>query len=306
VSNLAKRIIVAAIGIPAAVFILWYGSWLFFAVVAIITALSVREFYAIAEKKTAKLPMPFGVLASLIIIGSFWIYYSDGRINEAIFLLITELIMIVVISFIIQLRSGGKGALTGVGAVFTGFLYLPMLYITMIGIREFKSFYQWRIHSFHLFDIAPRQSAVLNQMAYADWGWFLLCVMGAIWICDSAAYFTGRAIGRHKMAPRVSPKKTWEGAAGGFIGGVAGMTALSAVFVPVFPAVHAAIIGALVGTIGQIGDLSESQLKRDTGVKDSSNLIPGHGGVLDRFDSILFVMPVVFLYIAFLTITNSI
>ncbi|MFP4529001.1 MAG: phosphatidate cytidylyltransferase [Candidatus Kapaibacterium sp.] len=304
-SNLAKRVAVAAVGIPLAVLIVWYGGWLFFVFIAVLTALSVNEFYTIAENKTLALPRMAGIFLSLILIGSFWVTYSHGMPGEAFFLIFFEIILIVLISFMLQLRSGGEGALNGVGAMLTGFLYIPLLLSSLIGIREFGNFYFWHIHNYHFFHIRPLESAVLTQMQYADWGWLLLSVMAAIWICDSAAYFTGRAIGSHKLAPRVSPKKTWEGAVGGFIGGIAGMTAMAAFLIPQFPPVHAVIIGAIVGTIGQIGDLSESQLKRDAGVKDSSNLIPGHGGALDRFDSIIFVMPAVFIYLAVLTITNS-
>jgi phosphatidate cytidylyltransferase len=121
------------------------------------------------------------------------------------------------------------------------------------------------------------------------------------WLGDSAAYFTGKAIGRHKLAPVISPKKTWEGAIGGFV--VTAGTALLYVELT-RPLVGwtmstAAILGlgAVVAVAGQLGDLVESRFKRDCGVKDSSKLLPGHGGALDRVDSLLFAMPTAYAYL---------
>jgi phosphatidate cytidylyltransferase len=104
-------------------------------------------------------------------------------------------------------------------------------------------------------------------------------------------------IGRHKLLERVSPKKTWEGAIAGFVFSIISFVGCSFLLIKGLPLIHAIIAGAIVGTIGQIGDLVESLLKRDAAVKDSSNLLPGHGGALDRFDSIIFVMPVIFIYL---------
>jgi phosphatidate cytidylyltransferase len=124
-----------------------------------------------------------------------------------------------------------------------------------------------------------------------------LFILFSVWISDSAAYFIGKSFGKHKLAPRVSPKKTWEGAVAGFVGGAGGFLLLSLFFLSSLPIMDSIVIGVIIGTVGQIGDLAESQLKRDAGVKDSSALIPGHGGILDRFDSLLFIMPVVALYL---------
>jgi phosphatidate cytidylyltransferase len=118
-------------------------------------------------------------------------------------------------------------------------------------------------------------------------------------VCDSAAYFVGRAFGRHTLFERVSPKKTWEGAIAGFFFAVGAFLLARFLVLPYLSVSDALICGTIVGLFGQIGDLAESLLKRDAGVKDSSQLIPGHGGVLDRFDSIMFVAPLIFLYLDF-------
>ena len=123
------------------------------------------------------------------------------------------------------------------------------------------------------------------------WVWLvLLCTWGA----DSFAYFGGRAFGKHKFWPRWSPKKTWEGIAAGILGGMVGGFLIFLVFK--FALVHALVIGVLVSVVGPFGDLSVSMLKRYAGVKDSSQLIPGHGGFLDRIDSVLFASVAVFYY----------
>jgi phosphatidate cytidylyltransferase len=130
------------------------------------------------------------------------------------------------------------------------------------------------------------------------WGAALvLCVFAGIWICDSVAFFAGKAFGKHKLFPRVSPNKSWEGAVVGFLAAAAGFAALAHYFLPFLPTIHAAVLGALIGVVGQIGDLVESLLKRDAGIKDSSTIIPGHGGIFDRFDSVLFAAPVTYLYV---------
>ncbi len=118
------------------------------------------------------------------------------------------------------------------------------------------------------------------------------------WLGDTAAYFGGRAIGRHKLAPRISPAKTWEGAVFGLAataGGAILYVELTRSLVSwTLSPIEALILGAVVALAGQAGDLFESRFKRDCGVKDSSNLIPGHGGVLDRIDSLLFALPAAF------------
>ena len=110
------------------------------------------------------------------------------------------------------------------------------------------------------------------------------------------AYFTGMLLGKHKLCPKISPKKTIEGSIGGILGSVILCAAFSAIFVPQL-LVHSIIIGVLGGIISQFGDLTASIFKRKMGIKDYGNLIPGHGGILDRFDSVLFTAPMVYYYI---------
>jgi phosphatidate cytidylyltransferase len=118
----------------------------------------------------------------------------------------------------------------------------------------------------------------------------------ATWVNDSAAYFVGKAVGRHPCCPYLSPHKTWEGTIGGWIGGVAA-TVLLGLWLVDLPWAHGLALGALVATVAPFGDLAKSMVKRQMGVKDFAGLIPGHGGMFDRIDSLLFVMPTIYYYV---------
>lgn len=128
--------------------------------------------------------------------------------------------------------------------------------------------------------------------------WLMLFVAVCVWATDTFAYFVGRFLGRHKLAPQLSPGKTIEGSIGGFLGAV--LVGAGFGFWIHLPLIHGLAIGALAGIMGQIGDLFESALKRELGIKDFGRVLPGHGGALDRFDSLLFVAPLAYLYLHFL------
>jgi phosphatidate cytidylyltransferase len=123
-----------------------------------------------------------------------------------------------------------------------------------------------------------------------------------VWFGDSLAYFTGSLLGRHKLAPKVSPRKTWEGALGNLVGNVGGAFLMKALVLPEWTAVDAVALGLLLGIVGQLGDLVESTWKRSASVKDSCMglSIPGHGGMLDRLDSLLFAAPAMYAYVHFI------
>jgi len=162
--------------------------------------------------------------------------------------------------------------------------------------------------------------AMIVQLRQQGSGAFLiLYLLIVVWIGDTAAYYTGRALGRHKMAPRVSPGKTWEGAAGSLVGAMvagtlvfaysaqissgligAGLLSRGQAYTPpqMPPLWHFALLSAIINVAAQAGDLAESLIKRGAGVKDSGALLPGHGGMLDRIDALLFAAPVVWYYAA--------
>jgi phosphatidate cytidylyltransferase len=124
----------------------------------------------------------------------------------------------------------------------------------------------------------------------------LFVVLGSVWVCDTVAYGVGKSLGTHPIVPTISPNKTWEGTIAGFVGAVAAGTALTPWLTggTIWIGVGA---GALVGVFAQLSDLVESALKRDAGVKDAGGLIPGHGGLLDRVDSLILTAPVLYYYL---------
>jgi phosphatidate cytidylyltransferase len=126
-------------------------------------------------------------------------------------------------------------------------------------------------------------------------GWIFL-LLAATWLGDTGGYLAGRAFGRHKLFERVSPKKTWEGVAGGVVLAAAGACVVKAIGLPGVGWGHAIALGVVLDAAGVLGDLAESMLKRSFGVKDSGTIMPGHGGMLDRVDSLLFSAPVAWMY----------
>ncbi len=144
----------------------------------------------------------------------------------------------------------------------------------------------------------------LQQLGYSGsgghlGGYAVLTVFVGVWTCDTLAYFVGSAIGKHKIFPRVSPNKSWEGSIAGMIGSLVALALIvKAGWLPGLNYFDAMILGLITGVAGQLGDFAESMVKRDVGVKDSSNLLPGHGGAWDRLDSILFAAPLSYLYLS--------
>ncbi|MCH9681047.1 MAG: phosphatidate cytidylyltransferase [Deltaproteobacteria bacterium] len=136
---------------------------------------------------------------------------------------------------------------------------------------------------------------LLKQQGLAHWITISLCMA---FFSDTVAYFFGRAFGKHKLYEAVSPKKTWQGAFGGVLGSLAATVGIGSMWLtPELSIGHAVVLGVLGNICGQAGDLVESMLKRTHGVKDSSNLLPGHGGMLDRIDAMVYVAPVVYYYV---------
>ena len=146
--------------------------------------------------------------------------------------------------------------------------------------------------AFGVFYVAWLLGHLILIRQLTDGSFLIFFLFLVTWANDTAAYYVGSYLGRRQMAPRISPKKTWEGAAGGLIGSVAAAFACRAWFLESIGATDALVVGLLIGVVAPLGDLCESVLKRSAGIKDSGSLIPGHGGVLDRVDSLIFTAPV--------------
>jgi phosphatidate cytidylyltransferase len=197
-------------------------------------------------------------------------------------------------------------ALMPIGKVPVAYLFIPLLYFVILMLRELFTLQEHA--ALHLgavalgwiYVIVP--FALLNTFAHStgDYesglpiGFFLI-----LWLNDSGAYFIGKFFGKRKLFPAVSPNKTWEGLAGGVAFAVGTGYAVS-YFFDVLPPVQWMVIAALIAVFANVGDLFESHIKRTCGVKDSGTIIPGHGGALDRFDGLLFALPVATLYLQFI------
>lgn len=178
---------------------------------------------------------------------------------------------------------------------------------TLIYVVRFPAIHFDRLaDAVFIFLYAPVMLSFLYMIRKQNFGWFFVFLPFDAWVCDTCAYFSGMAFGKHKLCPQLSPKKTIEGA----IGGLLGATVVAGLYGAVLPRVtnyfNARVvwaclaIGASVGVLSQLGDLLASGIKRDRGIKDYGKLIPGHGGIMDRFDSVIFVTPVVYFLIVFL------
>lgn len=174
--------------------------------------------------------------------------------------------MVTLIGSMVLVPDTDRGQRTAVRLV-AGLVYVPVLLSYVVQVRRFEDGLAW-----------------------------LFLILTVTWAGDTGAYFAGRALGRHKLFERVSPKKTWEGAVGGFLASIALACAFKLFWLPSLTWAHAVALGGLLDVVGVLGDLVESMFKRAYGVKDSGWIMPGHGGILDRVDSLLFTAPTAFVY----------
>jgi phosphatidate cytidylyltransferase len=256
------RIVSGTVLIVLAVAAVWYApAWLFLVVAEVLVVLACTELGALARASGLRFPTAVATAAAMLACASFGRTAFGGQFVVPLDLvLLTALVAIGALSM--GSWRGGNDALASTSAALLPTLYLGLPLGAMLAIRE------------------QHGPAVL----------FLL--MSTIIVSDSAQYFVGRAFGRRKLAPAISPKKTIEGAWGGFVFGTLALVGLGAWWLPSAPVLLRVLLGVTVVALGMAGDLFESMLKRSAGVKDSSTLIPGHGGVLDRIDALLFAAPI--------------
>lgn len=258
------RIVSGAVLIALAVGAVWFApAWLFLVIAELLVVLACHEFAGLARASGLTFPTVPATGAAMLACASFGSAAFAGTVSVPLDLvLMTALVAIGALS--LGTWRGGKDAVATVSSALLPTLYIGLPIGAMLSIREHHG------------------PAVL----------FLL--MTTIIVSDSAQYFVGRAFGRSKLAPTISPKKTIEGAYGGFAFGTLALAGIGAWWLPSTPLWLRVMLGVTVVALGMAGDLFESMLKRSAGVKDSSSLIPGHGGVLDRIDALLFAAPIYF------------
>jgi len=310
--SLPTRVAVAVCAIPLIVWAAMVGGYFFFGLVALISGLALYEFYVLAEKKGAYPLKTLGIVAGFVVNGAFlyerlqvelYTFFERQGIRLSMFsqlqfLLVVLLCFLLLVLLVELFRSKGSPTMNAATTVF-GVVMISLFFGTLISTRELFP-YGFPVPKFFQTGFADE----VQQATISKWGGYtIVSVLASIWICDTAAYFGGVTLGRHRLFERVSPKKSWEGAIFGFVAAVLAMLAARALVLDYLRVQDALVLGLIVGIFGQIGDLVESRFKRDAGVKDSSAIITGHGGVYDRFDSLVFVAPFVYLYIDFVVLS---
>ena len=294
---MGRRILTAAVALPPLLFLVWRGELWFAALIALAAALGAWELSRMAERWGQKPVMPVAIVLSTVLPLFAYFLYGPARLTGA------------------ENLPGVMAALALVSAVVTlaahkirGFRGRFLATCCVIGVVGGTLFHAIPLRSLDWIGISAGPSPlVLMEVGqvfrsldfwYPDglsWIVFLLAVTFAT---DTAAYFVGKAVGSHKLAPNVSPNKTWEGAIGGFCGAVACGVGLEVALGLDADLPTIALMSAALGVSGQLGDLYESKLKRLAGVKDSGRIFPGHGGVLDRMDSLMWNVVVLYHMVA--------
>ncbi|MGW8250380.1 MAG: phosphatidate cytidylyltransferase [Anaerolineales bacterium] len=254
---LAKRVLVAAILLPIGLVLIWLGGMAFALMVALILSLAAWEYVSLFRAGGLQ---PSGVLVVTgtlaLVIGRYFTGFSSAA------WLVSLVILASMAYHLVAYERGRDQAGTDFGVTLAGVMYFGWIGSYLISLRELP-----------------------------EGVWWVLLALPSVWLADSGAYFIGRRFGRHKLSPRLSPKKTWEGYLGGVLFGVLGGALLAYIWSfwtgpdTYITPLNGALMGLVLSVITTLGDLGESMIKRQVGVKDSGKLLPGHGGVFDRIDS---------------------
>ena len=259
-----RRLLTALFTVPLLVLIVLRApTWIFTLIVTICGLLGFWEFSRLSRSINFPVVKPLGYIA----VCAFILVYHEPK-------LLLPLLFIIVLAAagtaIVWRETTGR-ALGGIFATLFGITYTGTLLGSLIGVR-----------------------LETPEPAARYWVLFLLAV---IMLGDTAAFYVGKALGRHRLAPHLSPKKTLEGLAGGIVGSGLAALGISHLLFPTESLPRMLALGLVLSVVGVFGDLFESFLKRTAGVKDTSSLVPGHGGILDRLDSLLFATPVLYIYL---------
>ncbi|MCX7879669.1 MAG: phosphatidate cytidylyltransferase [Ignavibacteria bacterium] len=298
-TELSKRVLVAIVGIPITLGIIYLGGITFFVVILILSNLVIRELFHLFENFGYKAYSYFGMLITSTLLIIFYMFLQDSiRINQFTLslLFLTVLSILPFILLIKQIWSKGSYSTINSALSILGTFFITFSFISILAFRHLTEFFLF-LGYFGTVGL-PNTYFGISQLISDEWNAKLfIAILGTIWICDTSAYFAGRAFGVKKLAPKISPKKTWVGAIFGFFGALFGFFLLNWVLNLSLPFTFQIAFAIIIGIIGQLGDLAESKIKREAKVKDSSNYLPGHGGLLDRLDSILFVFPTLLAFI---------
>jgi phosphatidate cytidylyltransferase len=257
-SNLLKRVLSVVVLLPTVLFFIFWGGWLLLAFVTVVVTLATWEYVRLLRHHRYRPPYVFAISMAWAVL--FYFFLAD-------------------VSYL-------QPALA--------VLLFASLSWHILWDKTSTPVENWLLPLAGALYIAWTAGHVLLLRALPQGDYRLLAVFGLTWLADTGAYFVGQTWGRHRMAPRWSPNKTWEGLVGGI--GVAIVCGTLLIGLAGLGWVHGAILGFLLATLTSVGDLGVSMIKRQVGVKDSGNLIPGHGGMFDRIDSLLIAAIVGYYY----------
>ena len=270
-SNFLKRTMAGAIFVTVLVLCTLYGPKLVGGLFFIICLLGLNEFYNLSQKNQVHPQKIFGIIIGLFLFLYFWIRdLSDSQLFKETFPSIV--LFSVSMIYIFELYRNKEKPFLNIAVTIFGVIYVALPFAFLMEIGHFKHVYEAKI---------------------------ILGILFLIWCNDTFAYLAGSLFGKHKLFFRISPGKTWEG----FIGGAFAVIILASFMTKILPNIRGIetldwlIIGTIIFSVGTLGDLIESMFKRSINVKDSGTLIAGHGGILDRFDSLLFSVPFIYGYL---------
>ena len=279
-NNFLTRTLTGAAFVAVMIGCIWWSFWSMAALFLVISVLGLWEFYSLIEKNGIHIQKFYGVLLGII----FFLLFFPSITTDFPYATIA-VISSLGISFIIELFKKSEKPILNISIIFFGIIYiiLPFALLTYIGFIV--------VSMEGILSLIFSSEKDLNNYNFFILGFFLL-----IWSNDTFAYLVGRSIGKTKLFERISPKKTWEG----FIGGIIctqGIAYLISIYFSELAPIHWHVVALIVSVFGTLGDLVESMFKRSLGVKDSGTILPGHGGILDRFDGVLLSSPFVVTYL---------
>jgi phosphatidate cytidylyltransferase len=252
------------------------ANWLFLVIAALALGAGLFEFFSLTKKLELKADAGIAYLGAAAFFVAF-LFDAPAKAPDLLILTFALFLIAVLVTQTFRFQADFSKMLTGVGVTVLGVLYIAFLGGFLVSMRV--GFAE---------TMAPHLSTKL--LAF-----FFLVVMGA----DTGGYYIGKNFGKHKLVPKISPGKTWEGVAGGIVFSCAFAAIASATFFPELPYKFSIPLALVMTVVGLFGDLAESAMKRGAGAKDAANILPGHGGLLDRLDSLLFNAPILYYFARF-------
>ena len=267
-SNLAIRLLTAAVVVPPLLGLLFKGpAWGFFALVLAASALAASELFRMTHPDDG-VARAIGIATTVGACATTYQFSHDARALLTMIAAVTLLGLLTPLWRLGEMHSAAMRMVAGVAGPF----YVGSLLATL---------------------------ALMRRDGGDDGGKLVFLSFTFSWLADTGGYFFGRFLGKTKLYEAVSPKKTRAGFVGALVGASVGAVLASLWYLPALPLAHALPLGLFAGAVGQLGDLVESLLKRSTGIKDSGDIVPGHGGMLDRIDALIVVSPIVYLFASY-------